>query len=101
MRRRASGERPASCSAPAALSAAARARGALLRGRRRASVLPTHTLNPHPCSVSRIEPPCLPAHPPPAPAPRSKLPCFDFMVCEPAEGPIFTELSQLERLETL
>lgn len=30
-----------------------------------------------------------------------KLPCFDFMGCKPAEGPIFTELSKLERLETL
>lgn len=31
----------------------------------------------------------------------SKLPCFDFMSCQPAEGPIFMELAQLERLETL
>jgi len=29
------------------------------------------------------------------------LPCYDFMYCTPAEGPVFKDFAKLERLETL
>lgn len=47
---------------------------------------------------------CLLSTPCTAPCPlplRSKIPCYDFMYCHAAEGPIFKGFAELEMLETL
>jgi hypothetical protein len=46
---------------------------------------------------------CSPVRPTHVPWPPlcSKLPCYDFMYCTAAEGPIFKRFAELEMLETL